>query len=161
MNLLFAMVLSAVTWAQSVNFSGSRVLNPQQSQSMDPIFELQGTSWAIRKAASGLDNQATITQTGDRVTVQFKNLTGTHDQILIFDGKPHQTVNPAGMSTTITASWQGAVLVARESVKVDGQKATLTERRSLSSDGKTMTVQVKLVASDGREASTKRGYSRK
>ena len=160
MSLLMAMVFSAVSWAQDANFSGSWVLNEQRSQSMDPIFTLQDIPWAQRKLASGLDAQATITQAEDRLTVTFINFIGTHNQVLVFNGQPHATVNPAGLPTTLATSWQGDVLVARGSLSSDGQAATLTERRSLSPDGQTMTVQIKLVTADGQQASTRRVYDR-
>jgi hypothetical protein len=114
----------------------------------------------LRKTAEGMDAAASITQSGDRMTVTFDNLRGTHIQELVFDGQPHQTVNPAGMSTTFSTTWTdgGAVLVSSGPLDADGQPATLTERRSLSPRGDVMTVEVRIALPDGRSASTRRVY---
>ena len=160
MGLLMTLLLGAAAWAQDVDFSGSWTLNEQLSMSMDPIFALQGIPWAIQKVAAGFDAEAVIAQTDSQMTVTFDNFRGTHHQVLVFDGQPHTTVNPAGLPTTLSTRWQGDVLVAQGSVDIDGQRATLTERRTLSPDGRTMTVQVRLVSADGEQATTRRVYSR-
>lgn len=154
------LMLPGLSRAQEVDFSGSWRLDEQLSLSMEPLLELQGVPWALRKAAGGFDAEATITQSSDRLSVTFDNFRGVQNQVLLFDGTPHQTVNPAGLPTTLTTSWAdgGAVLVATGQVEAEGQSATLTERRSLSPRGDVMTVQVQLSLPDGQSASTRRVY---
>jgi hypothetical protein len=104
--------------------------------------------------------QATIIQSADRISVTFDNLRGVQEQVIIFDGQPHKTVNPAGLPTTLSTSREGdgSVLVATGPAESDGQTAILTERRSLSPRGDVMTAQVRLARPDGQSASTRRVY---
>ncbi|MFT4974713.1 MAG: hypothetical protein ACI8S6_000596 [Myxococcota bacterium] len=152
------LLLPTLSHAQQANFTGRWVIDEQLSLSMDPVFAIQGISWAVRQAAKSFDTEANITQSADRITVTFDNFRGTHNQVLIFDGQPHQTVNPAGLATTFSTRWDGEALVASGPVDVDGQAATLTERRSLSPRGDVMTVEVQLVLADGQTARTRRVY---
>ncbi|MFT5681273.1 MAG: hypothetical protein ACI8RZ_002179, partial [Myxococcota bacterium] len=129
--------LSQAEEASLVDFTGSWQIDDQLSLSMDPILELQGVSWALRKAAGGFDATASIAQSTDRLSVTFDNFSGVQNQVLLFNGQPHQTVNPAGLPTTLRTTWTegGTVLVATGLVEAEGQTATLTERRSLSPGG--------------------------
>jgi hypothetical protein len=158
--------LAPVAWAAdapAIDFTGHWVLDDSASQSMDPIFSLQGLSWVARKAAATLDNEAVIAQQGDRLVVTFDNITGEARQELFFDGQPHPTVNPAGMATTFTSSWAdgGKALVAVGAVEADdGTTGTLTEYRTLSADGAVMTVALEVAVPDGRKATSSRVYRR-
>lgn len=160
MRILTALLLTALAWAGGPEFSGTWSLDRDASTSMDPVLSLQGVSWALRKAAANLDAESVITQDAAGMTVQFDNFRGKVDQRMVFDGQPHATVNPGGLPTTSSTSWEGAVLVASGPVDADGVEATLTERRSLSADGATMTVQVIVQMPDGREAQAKRFFAK-
>jgi len=158
-----AALLPGLAWAQptpQVDFSGSWALDEQLSLPMDPIFALQGVPWALRKIADGFDASAEITQSNERLTVTFSNFRGVQNQVLVFDGQPHATVNPAGLPTTMSTTWSdgGTVLVASGPVEAEGASATLTERRSLSPRGDLMTVQVQVTTPGGQSATTRRVY---
>lgn len=106
-----------VPWSASAkhaDFTGTWTLDAAASGSMDPIFKLQGISWAKRKLGANLDAEQTVTQTTDKLTTVFNNLKGTITQEIHFDGKPHATVNPAGYPMTLTSHWSedGKVLVS-------------------------------------------------
>lgn len=154
---------SALADTPAVDFSGSWKLDRALSQSMDAVFALQDVSWLLRKAAATFDLEAEITQAPDRLVVRFDNLLGQHEQDLWFDGRPHETVNPAGMPTTFTTRWVGGgtALVATGVMRDDeGRTGLLTEHRTLSADGAVMTVEVTVTAPDGRTASARRAYRR-
>ncbi len=157
--VLMLLLLPGLSLAQEADFSGSWRLDEQLSLSMESLLELQGVPWALRKMAGGFDVEALITQSADGMTVTFDNLRGLQRQELVFDGQPHQTVNPAGLPTTLSSTWaEGGVLVATGPVEAEGRTATLTERRALSRRGDVMTVQVQLTLPDGQSASTRRVY---
>ena len=129
--------------APVVNFTGKWKLDPALSESMDPVFALQDVGWLARKAAATFDAEADITQTSDRLVVRFDNLLGKHEQDLYFDGRPHDTVNPAGMPTTFTTVWTagGTALAASGLLQEeDGRTGQLSEYRTLSADGRVMEV---------------------
>ena len=150
--------------AEHADFTGTWALDTAASGSMDPIFKLQGISWAKRKVGAKLDAEQKVTQTADKITTVFNNLKGTITQEMYFDGKPHATVNPAGYPVTFTSHWfeDGKVLVSTGPTVTDqGITATITERRSLSADGKILVLQLEVVLPDGRKASTKRVFLRK
>ena len=161
--ILFTITLPWPASAEHPDFTGTWSLDSAASGSMDPIFKLQGISWAKRKVGASLDNEQKVTQTADKITTVFDNLKGTVTQEIYFDGKPHATVNPAGHSVTFTTNWSedGKVLVSTgPTVTEDGINATITEQRSLSADGKTLTLQLEVILTDGRKASTKRVFFR-
>ncbi|MCO4745896.1 MAG: hypothetical protein KC912_13970 [Proteobacteria bacterium] len=146
--------------APLVDFTGGWQLDHQLSLPMDPLLELQGVPWLLRKVSAGFDATASITQSSDRLSVTFDNFRGVHNQVLLFNGQPHLTVNPAGLPTTLSTTWthDGTVLVATGPVDADGRTAVLTERRSLSALGDVMTVDLKLTTPDGQTATTRRVY---
>jgi len=163
---LFAVTVAllAAAPALAADFSGRWLLDEAASGSMDPILDLQGVGWAQRKLAEGLDAKVTITQTAETLTATYENLAGDPTQVLHFDGKPHESVNPAGLPVTFSARWtQGdAVLVASgPATTEDGAAGTLTETRSLSADGRTMTIRIEVVAPGGRKATTTRVFRRR
>ena len=43
-------LLPKLAWAQQVDFTGRWVLDEQLSQPMDPILELQGVPWPVRRS---------------------------------------------------------------------------------------------------------------
>lgn len=155
-------VALTLTWSMpslAVDFSGTWTLDASASGSMDPILELQGVSWAKRKLAERLDAKVIITQAGDRLTAVYDNTLGQQEQVLVFDGKPHQTVNPAGIATTFATTWHDGetrLVSSGPSTSDEGAVGTLTETRSLSSDGQTLTIVVQVTTVDGRKASTTR-----
>ncbi|MCB9778926.1 MAG: hypothetical protein H6742_10215 [Alphaproteobacteria bacterium] len=149
--------------AHAVDFSGRWSLDKAASGSMDPILELQGVAWAKRKLAEGLDAKVAITQTADRMTAAYDNAAGKQQQVLVFDGRPHSTVNPAGIETTFSTSWQDGenrLVSSGPASGQDGAAGTLTETRTLSADGATLTVVVEVKLSDGRSARTTRVFRR-
>ena len=157
-----AAVALSLTWSLSalaVDFSGTWTLDASASGSMNPILALQGVGWARRQRAERLDAKVSITQAGDRLTAVYDNATGQQKQVLVFDGRPHETVNPAGITTTFSTAWHDGetrLVSSGPSASDDGATGTLTETRTLSSDGQTLTVVVQVTTSDGRKASTTR-----
>lgn len=160
---LLTLPLPSPATAEHPNFTGTWSLDTDASGSMDPIFKLQGISWTKRKLGATLDNELKATQTADKLSIVFDNLKGTITQELYPDGKPHETMNPAGRAVTFTTTWSedGKSLVSTGlTVTEEGTHATITVRRSLSADEKTMTLRLEVVLKDGRKASTRRVFLR-
>lgn len=151
--------LSWTAPAFAVDFSGTWALDVNASGSMDPILELQGVSWARRKLAERLDARVRITQVGDRLTAVYDNVLGKQEQVLVFDGMPHETVNPAGIATTFSTSWRDGetrLVSSGPCTSDEGATSTLTETRTLSADGMTLTLMLQVSTADGRKASATR-----
>lgn len=155
-------IAPSIAWADRPDFSGHWVLDADASDPMDPVFQLQGAPWAMRKIAAGFDDEADIQQHADRLEVIFENLTGTHLQRLHFDSTPHATVNPAGMAMSFTTRWEDEERVLVASGQMTGKHVgtRLEERRSLSADGARMTVLITFTRPDGASASARRIYAR-
>lgn len=150
----------AFALAGSPDFSGTWTLSTERSSPMDPILELQDVPWAVRVVAGDLDRNAVIRQQADRMTIHFDNWRGELEQVLLFDGQPHTTVNPAGLPTTFSTRWEGEVLVSEGPADIEGEQALLRERRTLSADGREMTVVVELTAPSGASASARRVFEK-
>ncbi len=131
--MILAVLLTVIVpWqasAQHTDFTGTWTLDAAASGSMDPIFKLQGISWAKRKLGAKMDAKQKTTQTADKLTTVFNNVKGTITQEVYFDGKPHATVNPAGYPVTFMSHWSkdGKVLVSTgPTVTEEGIKATIS-----------------------------------
>ena len=145
--------------AEAADLSGHWVLDAGASQPIDPILAAQGVSWAKRKAAEYLDTDCTIVQSGERLVLTFRGPLGTVTQTLVADGQPHATVNPAGLPTTWTTSWQGEALVSVGTTQAEGQQAALTERRTLSADQQVLSLALTLSAG-GQQTTVQRVFRR-
>ena len=159
--ILMTGLIPSSALAQRPDFTGTWALDKAASDSMDPVFQLQGISWAKRKLGANLDAKQEISQHEDNLVIVFDNLVGNVTQKLYFDGVPRASVNPAGHDATFTSSWSqdGKFLVATGPVKThDGTTAITTERRSLSPDGRTLTLHVEVALPDGRKAAVNRVF---
>ena len=148
--------------AEPANFSGHWVIDEDASDSMDAILKLQDISWVLRKAAEGLDHEVTIKQEATQLTATFDNLLGNAVQVLVFDGKPHKTQNPAGGEVIWSTSWNDdqTTLISSGPTTTEGVSAILTEKRSLSADGSQMILAVEVVTSDGQKGKANRIFKR-
>lgn len=131
--LLFGLLSIAVAF-QKPNFSGKWELDKLKSFSNPP----------------GLEQSATITQTGDQVTFDTKVKTGAGGEQKItesytLDGKEveFKPAAPPNATGKRTASWlpNGRGLLIKDETSVDGKVvSTVTRKWTLAADGKTLTV---------------------
>jgi hypothetical protein len=156
------LVFSAPAWADRVDFTGAWKLDEGASDTMEAVLALEDVGWAKRKLVESLDAEVVIQQDAGKLIATFDNLLGDAKQQLFFDGKPHETVNPAGFAATFTTQWldDRTMVATGPSSGESGSPGTLTETRSLSADGKTMQLVVKVTAADGRSATSKRVFKR-
>lgn len=126
---LLALLLSAA-WAAGP-LDGSWTLDPKASESVGPLLEAQGASWATRKAADAVVPVLRISQDGQTVTVTSRTPKGTTTEVFPADGAPHPTASPDGEPATWTTRWDGETLVSSRAVTVgaDATPATLTLAR--------------------------------
>ncbi len=114
-----------------------------------------GGKWELDKIKSfsnppGLEQSATITQTGDQVTFDTKVKTGAGGEQKItesytLDGKEvdFKPAAPPNATGKRTASWlpNGRGLLIKDETAVDGKVvSTVTRKWTLAADGKTLTV---------------------
>lgn len=114
-----------------------------------------GGKWELDKIKSfsnppGLEQSATITQTGDQITFDTKVKTGNNPEQKLtetytLDGKEAEfkPAAPPNATGKRTASWlaNGRGLLIKDETLVDGKvAATVTRKWTLATDGKTLTV---------------------
>ena len=131
--LLFGLLSMAVAF-QKPNFNGKWELDKIKSFSNPP----------------GLEQSATITQTGDQITFDTKVKTGNNPEQKLtetytLDGKEAEfkPAAPPNATGKRTASWlpNGRGLLIKDETSVDGKVvSTVTRKWTLGSDGKTLTV---------------------
>ena len=146
------------------DFSGHWLLDAEASGSMDAVLEVQGVSWVKRKLATTLDNEQLLTQSPDGLVIVFDNILGNITQELVFDGRPHTTLNPGGQQVTFSTAWADdhrALTSSGPVVTDDGTVGTLSERRTLSSDGQTMHLQVRVTMATGASATVTRVFDKR
>ena len=157
------LLLGLLLWVQAAtaaDLSGRWVLDAAASERVDAALLLMEVPWAKRKIAEYLDNDCTIQQSGDRLTLTFRNMLGTVEQQLVANGQPVQTVNPAGLPTSWVSAWEGESLVSVGVARDEsGQEGELIERRALSADGQTLTLQL-TVTIDGQSVTIRRVFRR-
>ncbi|MBL8172879.1 MAG: hypothetical protein JNJ50_32440 [Acidobacteria bacterium] len=114
-----------------------------------------GGKWELDKLKSfsnpaGLEQSATITQTGDQITFDTKVKTGNNPEQKLtetytLDGKEvdFKPAAPPNATGKRTASWlpNGRGILIRDETSVDGKVvSTVTRKWTLASDGKVLTV---------------------
>jgi len=116
---------AALSWA-AAPLDGTWTLDAKASESVGPLLELQGVSWATRKAADAVVPVLKISVDGQTVTVVSTTPKGKTTEVFVADGTPHATASPDGAPATWTTRWDGDALVSSRSVTVGDAPATLT-----------------------------------
>ena len=129
------------------NFAGTWSLDPAKT-----VAEGQG---AAPESATRV-----IVQHGDTLTVDTESMTAGNAQkthlVWGTDGKPWKnTVMVAGENAEVSSvlAWDGATLVVRTSLSVQGMSVEQIDRWTLSADGKTLTA-VRGITADGNDIGT-------
>ena len=155
--LFLSMMLCAAPSAFAGDVQGTWVVDLEASDSLDPLLEAQGVSWAKRKLANSVEVTQTYVRKGAQVTLDVKSPVGTRTETLTTDGKLRSVTTELG-KMQVSHRWDGEVLVTKQVRETKAGQLTVTVRREVSADGKTMTLRMTLERPDEKRVVVRRVF---
>lgn len=142
------------------NFSGTWQLDSKASQIPELLMELQNASWMERKAASLMSPTQIIVQQADRVDITVKSPLVNRTETLLLNGEPQTKTTRRVGEVVVSSSWEGATLVTHSQMNTPKGEVKTISRRRLDPDQQTITVELEVIAPDGRQQTTNRVFRR-
>jgi hypothetical protein len=138
---------------QRPNFSGTWMLDPKASDSVDEILKAQGANFIERQGAKGAKITQQIQQDASQMTITVKSPVKTTTEVLKLDGTPmvSQTDRLGNVKTKTTWGTDNTTLISVvEPTEADAKFKTLKLSRTLQDQGKTMNQLIEMTLKDGK-----------
>lgn len=140
---------------------GTWHLDKEASQSSEPLLELQGLSWAIRKTLSTMPMTQTIRITGEQMRVNIRSSVISREDTFLLNNTWQEKEYPYTGRVRLRSLLQqdGAVHTTSRVTTEEGPGTMLTIRRC-GQNGQVMYVDLYLTTETGKKVSVRRIFRR-